>query len=128
MPEHVHLLVQPAEGSTIDLALRSIKVSVAKRAIERWKELQAPILNKITDINGHPRFWQPGGGFDRNVRDEAELSRTIKYIHLNPVERGLVAKPENWPWSSVRWWMGKRDGEFACYEPPGSWSRWKGFV
>ena len=32
----------------------------------------------------------------------------IEYLHANPVRRGLVAKVENWEWSSARWYAGMR--------------------
>ena len=48
------------------------------------------------------RFWQPGGGYDRNVVEPATAVRVIEYIHANPVRRGLVERPEDWPWSSAR--------------------------
>jgi putative transposase len=28
----------------------------------------------------------------------------LKYIHRNPVKRGLVLEPEQWAWSSFRWY------------------------
>jgi putative transposase len=77
------------------------------------------------------RFWQAGGGFDRNVRDMNAFCKEIRYIHLNPVRRGLVAKPEDWPWSSVRWWMGRRDELVSCDPPPHGrtlWETWRGFM
>jgi hypothetical protein len=37
--------------------------------------------------------------------------RKICYIHQNPVERGLVEKPEDWKWSSARWYAGQREGQ-----------------
>lgn len=52
------------------------------------------------------RFWQPGGGYDRNVTDLASLRLMIDYIHANPVKRGLVKRPEDWEWSSARWFTG----------------------
>lgn len=55
-----------------------------------------------------PGPWQPGGGYDRNVVELASLQQMIEYIHLNPVRRGLVARPEDWPWSSARWYEGIR--------------------
>ena len=131
MPEHVHLLVRPQEGTTLTLILRSLKMSVARRVLAHWTELRAPILERIDDGHGNPRFWQKGGGFDRNVRNDAELCREIRYIHQNPVKRGLVQRPEDWPWSSVRWWMGAREGEVECDRPQGdmgAWDRWKGYV
>jgi putative transposase len=51
------------------------------------------------------RFWQNGGGYDRNIRDHRELRRVIDYVHENPVKKGLVEKPEDWFWSSARDWM-----------------------
>ncbi|MFN0012705.1 MAG: REP-associated tyrosine transposase [Phycisphaerales bacterium] len=130
MPEHVHLVCRPAEGATLERALRSIKMSIAKRAIERWKAFDAPILRRVADEVGRPRFWQKGGGFDRNVRDMDEFAREVRYVHRNPVERGLVSRPEDWCWSSVRWWMGTRGQEFECDAPPGrpgTWDLWTGY-
>jgi putative transposase len=50
------------------------------------------------------RFWQPGGGYDRNVVEIAAVHQIIEYIHANPVRRGLVACAEDWEWSSARWY------------------------
>ena len=47
------------------------------------------------------KFWQERY-FDSNIRGETARSQVIRYIHRNPVSRGLVAKPEDWPWSSFR--------------------------
>jgi len=131
MPEHVHVLCRPPSDATLERILRGLKMSVAKRVIEQWKILHAPILGRIADATGRPRFWQKGGGFDRNVRDEAEFAREVRYIHRNPVERGLVQRPEDWPWTSVRWWMGARQDELECDPPPGppgAWQHWRGFM
>ena len=54
------------------------------------------------------RFWQAGGGYDRNIIDEKTAWKVIDYIHLNPVRRGLVERPEDWEWSSARWYAGLR--------------------
>ncbi|MBX3359449.1 MAG: transposase [Phycisphaeraceae bacterium] len=131
MPEHVHLLIRPHQDTPLDRPLKSIKLAVAKAAIRRWRDLGANrLLTNIDDGRGTPRFWQKGGGFDRNVRDAAEFCREVRYIHRNPVERGLVTAPELWTWSSVHWWMGHRGDELPCDPPPGrpdSWARWMGF-
>ena len=31
---------------------------------------------------------------------------SVRYIHQNPVEAGLCEKPEDWMWSSARWYKG----------------------
>lgn len=130
MPEHVHLIMRPRKGTELADALHSLKTSVAKRVVARWKELQAPVLEELRTSRGRLRFWQKGGGFDRNVRDADELCKEIRYVHRNPVERELVKEPEDWAWSSVRWWMGRRKGEVECDLPPGdveNWKRWEGY-
>ncbi|HEX2836905.1 MAG TPA: transposase [Phycisphaerales bacterium] len=131
MPEHVHLLVRPRPDHRLDAVLRGLKTSVAKRVVARWRELDAPILRDIMAQDNSVRFWQKGGGFDRNVRDSSEFCREVHYIHRNPVERELVIEPQDWHWSSVRWWMGHKGGEVECDPPPGdpkSWERWKGYL
>jgi len=59
------------------------------------------------------RFWQPGGGYDRNIVTQKALLSSIRYIHANPVRRGLVQNPLDWEWSSARWWEGDRDVKLA---------------
>ncbi len=82
MPEHVHLLVsEPREGDLAS-AVRSLKLSVSLRRTER-------------------PFWQ-ARYYDFNVRTQDKFTEKLRYLHRNPVSRGLVAKPEKWPWSSFR--------------------------
>jgi putative transposase len=47
----------------------------------------------------HPQFWQPRY-YDSNIHGETARSVVIRYIHRNPVKRGLVASAEQYPWSS----------------------------
>ncbi len=129
MPEHVHLLLMPAAGPWSQFAT-ALKTQISKDVLGRWRDLRAPVLSqlRVPDSDRH-RFWQHGGGFDRNVRSSEEFSKHVRYIHRNPVERGLVDTPEAWKWSSVRWWMGSREGEWPCDPPPGkNWESWRGYV
>ena len=82
MPEHVHLLLSEPPKSPLATALKALKQETAK-------QLKA----------GRERFWQPRY-YDFNVFSEAKSTEKLKYIHRNPVTRGLVARPEDWPWSS----------------------------
>jgi len=50
-------------------------------------------------------LWQPRF-FDRALRTVREYNEKVQYIHLNPVEAGLVDRPEDWPWSSVHDYAG----------------------
>ena len=85
MPEHVHMLVSEPEQKVLWRALQSVKQSVARTLALRADE----------------PFWQPRY-YDFNVWSERKLIEKLRYIHRNPVKRGLVAKPEDWQWSSFR--------------------------
>ena len=109
MPEHVHLVVRP-RNSEYDVAhiRKTIKAPVGRRAI-KYLETNAPEwLPRITRRRGSKTerlFWQSGGGYDRNGTEGNTLMEMIDYIHLNPVRRGLVERPEQWKWSSAAWFL-----------------------
>ncbi|MBA3316423.1 MAG: transposase [Planctomycetaceae bacterium] len=111
MPEHVHLLVAPREpGVEVGRFAGFVKQKVARRAIN-WLEQHAPEwLPRITVREGarlRRRFWQPGGGYDRNVHEVSTLFAMIEHIHANPVRRGLCERAVDWHWSSARWYDGE---------------------
>jgi len=49
----------------------------------------------------HHRVQLCVGSYDRWVRDEKEFERIRAYIEENPLQAGLVAAPEDYPWSSA---------------------------
>ncbi len=71
--------------------MESIKVNSARR------------INKLRTEAG--LLWQ-GRFFDRALRTVREYHEKVEYIHLNPVKRALVAKPEEWKWSSIHDYTG----------------------
>ena len=108
MPEQMHVVLLPHSDVQISRILTTIKQSSSKRALH-WVRQNAPeFLAKMTDDqpNGkrHYRFWQRGGGYDRNLRTTRDIHEKIQYIHANPVRRGLVARAEDWQWSSCTAW------------------------
>lgn len=110
MPEHVHLIVVPRlPEAPIPKVFSALKRRFAEQVIRRWRELDAPILARLGVADGSTQFWQSGGGYDRNLRDEAQVREKLDYMHMNPVKRGLVADPLDWRWSSARWHAGIRE-------------------
>jgi putative transposase len=117
MPEHVHVVLCPRSDVRIASILTTLKQSVARRALS-WLQREAPdFLPRLEDRqpNGQRcyRFWQRGGGYDRNLRTVADIHRNIEYVHENPVHRGLVNASEDWPWSSCRAWRTGEDKPIA---------------
>ncbi|MGA2115524.1 MAG: transposase [Bryobacteraceae bacterium] len=86
MANHVHLLVTPL-----------VDVSTLLQSLKRFTAREA---NRLLGQTGQA-FWQDES-YDRLVRDEDEFQRIVRYIEWNPVGAGLVAKPEEFLWSSAR--------------------------
>ena len=56
----------------------------------------------VTQRVGQPA--QPARFYDFVVRSEKKKIEKLRYIHRNPVKRGLVSSPELWRWSSFRFY------------------------
>ena len=120
MPNHVHVLFQPADGWTAGKIAASWKKFTARkicdylrnaslreggRKLRRSEDERVPI-GSAQDAN--PEIGVPGAPvwhrecWDRYMRDERHLLQTIEYIHQNPVKAGLAPCAEAWSWSSAR--------------------------
>jgi putative transposase len=118
MPEHVHLLIWPTTANyDVSSMLATIKLSVTRKALARVRATAPHFLPRMADIqpNGdvHYRFWQRGGGYDRNSTEPNTIWNQIDYIHDNPVRRGLCKYATDWYWSSAGIYMGLRDGPLS---------------
>lgn len=121
MPEHVHLLIHPrTDEYSISRILHAIKWPVSRWALEHLRQANSRWIERLTDRQPSGRtdvrFWQRGGGYDRNVERKSTLWPVIDYIHNNPVRRGLVDDPIAWAWSSAAWYDGRRDVPLAVDE------------
>lgn len=108
MPTHAHLLAYPRSKEP-DMAafIESIKKSVNRRALT-WLRTHKPdylprLLDEQPSGRSSHRFWQRGGGYDRNLWSPRHIWNMIDYIHHNPVEAGLCTRSIDWPWSSAPW-------------------------
>lgn len=109
MPEHVHILFWPPDASySISSILTTLKQSVAKRAIRYVTRHAAGFLAQMedrrTDGSIVHRFWQRGGGYDRNLTEPGTVLAEIEYFHGNPVRRGFCERASDWRWSSATEW------------------------
>ena len=114
----MHLLVFPRDTRySVGRFLASVKLPVARRAVACVKDHAPGQLFVMRDLqpNGSVtyRFWQRGGGYDRNVMGAKAMRATIDYLHANPVRRGLVQSPADWRWSSAAYYAGEADVPFV---------------
>jgi len=96
MPDHFHVLLTVEAGMTIERAVQFIKGGFAFRAGREFG-FRAPA-------------WQRGF-HDERVWNAAGFEGMRDYIHDNPVKRGLVTEPTEYPYSSA-------SGRFALDPPP----------
>jgi putative transposase len=94
MPEHVHMLVNEPEQGSLSQVMQSLKQSVARTLALRAAD----------------PFWQ-ARYYDFNVWSEHKFIEKLRYVHRNPVTRGLVARPEDWVWSSFCHYAGGEAGQ-----------------
>ncbi len=86
MPDHVHLIV--ALGEDQDLS----------NVIASFGSYSARGINRVKHEKG--RFWQRGF-YDHRLRSKEAFSRHLGYIRENPVRKGYVESPEDWPYSCL---------------------------
>jgi putative transposase len=102
MPEHVHLLFTEPERGNPSLVLAALKQTFAHRLLRELRAkagVQTDSLWSIPIALGH--VWQRRF-YDFVVFTEKKRVEKLRYMHRNPVQRGLVLKPEDWFWSSFR--------------------------
>src|SRR6267378_2394961 len=100
MPEHFHLLTSEPQERTPSTVMQALKLGFARRVLiqmaRRRDGAQAKIFERSPQHIWQRRF------YNFNIWTGRKRVEKLRYIHRNPVERGLVASPELWRWSSFR--------------------------
>ncbi|HZQ69468.1 MAG TPA: transposase [Terriglobales bacterium] len=115
MPEHFHLLISEPQEVTPSVVVQAIKLSFVQRLSidadnsptsrkkrEKWGTPAKPCGPPAEIPGGTPRHIWQRRFYDFNVWTDHKRIEKLRYIHRNPVKRGLVAAPEDWAWSSFR--------------------------
>jgi putative transposase len=94
LPNHYHFLFLPQRGSDVGVFMKRFNGRTSY-------ELNS--LDKIRGRTGWYSYW------DICIRGERDFWTRFNYIHYNPVKHGYVQKPENWYFSSYRYYL-RNDG------------------
>jgi REP-associated tyrosine transposase len=95
MPEHFHLLISEPERSDPSVVMQVLELRFACQVLDASRA-----RGSLTDgmlEEGH--VWQRRF-YDFVVWSEAKRVEKVRYMHRNPVKRGLVLEPDQWDWSS----------------------------
>jgi putative transposase len=101
MPNHVHLILVPQTDDGLS------------RAVGETNRRFTNYINTRARTTGH--LFQ--GRFTSAPMDETYLLNCVRYLAFNPVKAGLAARPEDWPWSSVRAHLAGRDDTLCTVRP-----------
>jgi putative transposase len=111
MPEHIHLLLSEAQEKNPSTVMQALKLGFARRVLaeqrRRRHRSQVPLFEHAPQHVWQKRF------YDFNVWTARKRAEKLRYMHWNPVERGLVASPELWRWSSFRAYFCGESGPVA---------------
>jgi putative transposase len=98
MPEHIHLLISEPERGTPSTVMQVVKQRYARSVLRR--EMRISVQSELwPDSEEH--VWQRRF-YDFNVWSARKRIEKLRYMHRNPVKRGLVLEAEQWEWSSFR--------------------------
>lgn len=113
MPNHVHLILVPADADGL------------RRALSRTHKRYAERINQRFEWSGH--LWQ--GRFASVAMDHAHLLAAAKYVELNPVRAGLCENADDWRWSSARTHLyGEPDGLVSASPLKDEVGNWRAFL
>jgi putative transposase len=114
MLNHVHLLMSEPVKGTPSTVMQMLK----QRASRKMRSCGGDPSSGFEGGSGAFRlnedgqegkaFWQERF-YDFNVYRSGKVKEKLNYMHANPVIRGLVQHPKDWPWSS--WSFYFQDGQ-----------------
>jgi len=113
MPEHFHLLIWPQPAESTRRIVQQLKQRTAARLLRilranpgnHWCErtLARLRLPPTVHVQSAFRVWQRRF-YPFGIYSEKKRLEKLNYMHANPVKRGLADAPDQWPWSSFRFY------------------------
>ena len=100
MPDHIHLLIGEPEKGDPSRVMQAIKQGFSRRVLKAARGRRVAAQQELFAL-GSEHVWQRRF-YDFNVWTARKRIEKLRYMHRNPVARGLVQEPEQWPWSSYR--------------------------
>ena len=104
MPEHVHLLMSEPEIGNPSTVMQVLKQRTAQALLPKKRRKDPRQRHLFGEEPLRRSFWQ-ARFYDFNVWTTKKRVEKLRYMHRNPVKRGLVESPEQWRWSSYRFYL-----------------------
>jgi putative transposase len=104
MPEHIHLLITEPEVTNPSTVMQVLKQRTARALLPKRKRGYPRQRSLFAEEPQRRAFWQ-ARFYDFNVWTTKKRVEKLRYMHRNPVKRGLVESSEQWRWSSYRFYL-----------------------
>ncbi|CAN5537423.1 hypothetical protein BH20VER3_BH20VER3_17060 [soil metagenome] len=108
LDSHFHAIVAAAE---LPRVMANLKRHTARRLLQQLEEEGAEwLLHQLSYFRAKHKtesdyqLWQEGY-HPQAIPSDAIMEQKLEYLHNNPVQRGLVASPEHWRYSSAHEWL-----------------------
>jgi len=98
MPTHYHFIGESPQNA---LSLKSL--------IQGIHSINAKFVNKIDNTPGR-KVWY--NYWDTCIKTEKAYYARLNYVMTNPVKHGLVEKPEDYPFSSYKYFLENTETDF----------------
>ena len=100
MPDHIHLLISEPKRGDPSKVMQAVKQGFARRVLRQVRKRRQTGQGSL--FGPEPEHIWQRRFYDFNVWSKRKRIEKLKYMHRNPVTRGLVESPEQWAWSSYR--------------------------
>jgi REP element-mobilizing transposase RayT len=118
MSNHIHLIAGSTEGFHLSNTLRDFKKFTSKEIIraikenpnesrKKWMLNRFEFAGKYNNKIKNFKFWQEGNEA-KEIHTNSFLDQKLDYIHNNPVKAEIVARPEDYLYSSARDYSGEK--------------------
>jgi putative transposase len=101
MPEHFHALISEPETGTPSTVMQVVKQRFARQVLRQRRRRKRATQPSLWEDHELAHVWQ-ARFYDFNVWGQRKRVQKLRYMHANPVKRGLVLEPGQWAWSSFR--------------------------
>jgi len=112
MPNHIHMVLFFGDQPRIPEFMRDLKKYTSTKIRQNLDhDHRSALIEKLRFEKGMQRFKVWKERYDAVIiRDQRVLATKINYIHENSVRKGLVENPEDWEFSSAKYYLNGQQG------------------
>jgi putative transposase len=117
---HFHLLISEPEKGNPSVVMQVLKQRFARQVLSAWRARTPEAQGWLWDQTWEEAHVWQRRFYDFVVWSERKRTEKLRYMHCNPVKRGLVLEPGQWAWSSFHYYAYREVGRVLVNQPCGA--------